>query len=270
LAAKQEEVHAALTALYAPGGSLDHPPAELIKYFDDSVVIRTAKAYMDLQGDVTVGGHAVVVTAGPPGAGKSEARETMVLKGYRVIDSDKAKDMLLKEAEAQGLLAYRKLHVLPDGRPVGVRELASHIHSISTRTADVVRQSALAAGENVVIEGTLSWAPIIDVYIDDFFNAGYEGLEVVDVEAPVDVAIQRARSRWWDGRQSDLELGGRFVPDTEIKKFYSEHSWQSCCAANALALAERAATDLGSGTLRRFDVDAKTGSLTLSSETIFK
>lgn len=270
MAVEQEEVHSALTELYALGGALNQPPAQLNAYFDDLAVVRAAKAYMSLQSDVTVGGHAVVVTAGPPGAGKTEARGTMALNGYRVIDPDVAKDLLLKEAEAQGLLAYRNSHILPDGRPVGVRELASHIHSISTRTTDIVRQLALAAGENVVIEGTLSWAPLIDVYIGELFSAGYEDLEVVDVEAPVNVALERARHRWWTGRQGDLELGGRFVPDHIIEEFYLDHSWQSCCAANALLLAERAADNLGNGKLRRFDVDAKTGAVALSSETVFK
>lgn len=270
MAADQEEVHSALTELYAPSGALNQPPAQLDAYFDDVAVIRTAKAYMSLQGDVSVGGHAVVVTAGPPGAGKTEARGTMALSGYRVIDPDVAKDLLLRDAEAHGLLAYRNSHLLPDGRPVGVRELAAHIHAISTRTTDLVRQLALAAGENVVIDGTLSWRPIIDVYIDELFSAGYEDLEVVDVEAPVDVALERARTRWWTGRQDDLELGGRFVPDQVIESFYADHTWQSSCAANALILAERAADELGNGKLRRFDVDARTGAVTLSSETVFK
>lgn len=270
MAVDQEDVHSALSQLFSPGGALDTPPSELAVYFDDLAIARTAKAYMRLQDDVSTGGHAVVVTAGPPGAGKSEARATMALAGYRVIDPDLAKDLLLRDAEASGLLAYRHAHVLPDGKPVGLRELAGHIHSASSRTADVVRQLALGAGENVVLDGTLSWTPLIDVYVNELFSAGYEDLEVVDVEAPLHVALERARNRWWRGRQRDPDLGGRFVADHIIEGYYAAHSWQSSCAANALILAERAADELGAGKLRRFDVDPATGDVILSSEKVFR
>jgi dephospho-CoA kinase len=269
LAAEQKEVHSALTDLFAPGGDLNQTPPEVRAYFDDLAIVRTAKVYMSRQTDVTAGGHAVVVAAGPPGAGKTEALSTMALKGYRVIDPDVAKDLLLNEAERLGLLAYRNAYVLPDDRPVGVRELAAHIHTISTRTTDIVRQLALAAGENVIIDGTLSWAPLADQYISELFSAGYDDLEVVDVEAPLTVALERARDRWWTGRQTDLALGGRFVPDQVIESFYVDHLWQSSCAANALILAERAADELGRGKLRRFDVDTTTGAVRQSSETVF-
>lgn len=86
MAADRDDVHSALTQLFSPGGALETPPSELTAYFDDLAIARTAKAYMRLQDEVSTGGHAVVVTAGPPGAGKSEARETMALGGYRVID----------------------------------------------------------------------------------------------------------------------------------------------------------------------------------------
>jgi dephospho-CoA kinase len=270
LAVDRDDVHSALTQLFSPGGALETPPSELAVHFDDLAIARTAKAYMRLQDDVSTGGHAVVVTAGPPGAGKSEARETMALQRYRVIDPDVAKDLLLRDADANGLLAYRHTHVLPDGKPVGIRELAAHIHSASSRTTDVVRRLALSAGENVVLDGTLSWRPLIDVYINELFSAGYEDLEVVNVEAPLHVATERARTRWWHGRQRDLDLGGRFVAEKVIQGYYENHSWQSSCAANALILAERAADELGAGKLSRFDVDPATGVVTLSSETVFR
>ncbi|MFK4299526.1 hypothetical protein ABH924_004709 [Arthrobacter sp. GAS37] len=127
LAAKREEVHFALTELYAPGGALNQPPTQLVAYFDDLAVVRTAKAYMSRQNDVSVDGQAVVVTAGPPGAGKTEALRTMALNGYRVTDPDVAKDLLLKDAEAHGLLAYRNSHVLP------AITLAKHIATYPTR-----------------------------------------------------------------------------------------------------------------------------------------
>lgn len=269
MAAEREEIHSALTDLFAPGGALNQRPDELTKYFDDLAIVRTAHAYMQLQSDVSAGGQAVVVTAGPPGAGKTAARKTMSLGGYRIIDADIAKDLLLTEAERQGLLAYRHSHMLPDGQPVSVRELSSHIHSMSTRTVDIVRGLALAAGENIVIEGTLFWDPLVTQYIGELFDAGYEDLDVVDVEASLAIVLERAKVRWWDDRQSE-DLGGRFVPDQAISTCFPDPSGASVCATNALALAERAGSELGRGTLRRFDVDPRTGEVILSSETTFR
>lgn len=269
LAADQDDVHAALTDLYRLGGGLSQPPSELSAYFDDLTVARTAKTYMGLQRDVSAGGHAVVVAAGPPGAGKTDALDTLALRGYRKIDPDMAKDLILGEAEQLGLLSYRHSFTLPDGQPVGVRELAAHVHSISTRTTDIVRRLALASGENVIIDGTLSWEPLAGQYLSELFSAGYEDLEVVDVEAPLAVAVGRARKRWWDGRLGDPIMGGRFVPDEVIERIYVDPAGVSCCAANAWNLAERAANELGRGVLRRFDVDAATGEVRQTRATEF-
>jgi len=269
LAADRDTVHAALTNLYAPGGALEIAPNLLLAYFDDAAVVRMAKAYMGRQQDVQAAGRAVVVAAGPPGAGKTEALKTLDLRGYRRIDPDDAKDIILDDAERHGLLNYRHNHTLPDGGPVGVRELASHVHSISTRTTNLVRQLALAAGENVIIDGTLSWEKLPEQYIDELYMSRYEEVEVVDVETTQADAIERARLRWWAGRQEHAAMGGRFVPDAVIAHCYGA-STESICAANAMKLAQMAADALGRGTLRRFDVDHVTGGVHASHVTTFE
>jgi hypothetical protein len=269
LAAERGAVHAALTELYAPGNELQRAPDVLLAYFDDAAVVRLAKAFMVRQQDVMTAGRAVVVAAGPPGAGKTEALKTLDLRGYRLIDPDDAKDMILDDAERHGLLSYRHNYTLPDGEPVGVRELASHVHSISTRTTNLVRQMALAAGENVIIDGTLSWEKLPDQYIDELFMSRYEQVDVVDVETTRDTAVERARQRWWAGRLNDPVMGGRFVPDTVIEHCYASGA-ESICAANALRLAQMAADTVGRGTLRRFDVDQTTGEVHASNVTTFE
>ena len=269
MAADRDTVHAALTDLYAPHGALEQAPNLLLAYFDDAAVVRMAKAYMSRQGDVVAAGRAVVVAAGPPGAGKTEALKTLDLRGYRLIDPDEAKDMILDDAERHGLLNYRHKHTLPDGGPVGVRELASHVHSVSTRTTNLVRQLALAAGENVIIDGTLSWEKLPEQYIDELFMSRYEEVDVVDVETTQFSAIERARQRWWAGRLEDPAMGGRFVPDVVIEHCFGS-STESICAANALKLAQMAADAVGRGTLRRFDVDQATGEVHASNVTTFE
>lgn len=116
----RDEVHAALTEQYGQRGALHVPPPELGAYFDDAAIIRVAKKYMEQTTDVATGGRAIVVGAGPPGAGKNAALQTLSLNGYRVIDPDEAKDMLLDEAQRHRLLDYRYGVLLPDGGPVGL------------------------------------------------------------------------------------------------------------------------------------------------------
>ncbi|MDD7835852.1 zeta toxin family protein [Paenarthrobacter sp. AB444] len=150
-----------------------------------------------------------------------------------------------------------------------MRELASHVHAISTRTTNLVRQMALAAGENVIIDGTLSWEKLPDQYIDELFMSRYGQVDVVDVETTRDTAVERARQRWWAGRLNDPVMGGRFVPDTVIEHCYASGA-ESICAANALRLAQMAADTVGRGTLRRFDVDQTTGEVHASNVTTFE
>nr|WP_239536561.1 helix-turn-helix domain-containing protein [Arthrobacter roseus] len=144
LATSQTQVHRMLQALERRGGTVEQDPEEIIlRVFDDVAVVRVAKACMELQQNVSAGGRAVVVSAGPPGAGKTDVLDSLSLGGYRVIDPDAAKDMLLDEADRYDLLDYRYEHVLPDGGPVGLRELSAHVHILSTRVSDVVRRLAL-------------------------------------------------------------------------------------------------------------------------------
>ncbi|MGG5753651.1 zeta toxin family protein [Zafaria sp. Z1313] len=216
---------------------------------------------MDRTSDVATRGQAVVVTAGPPGAGKSSALLRQPYEGYRLIDPDIIKDLVLQDAERRKLLDFRLGRVLSDGRGVALRELATHVHRASTRIADVVRDMALKAGENVIVDGSLSWERLPGQYIDELSRAGYEHLTVVSVEVPLETAYERARSRWWTGRHAD-EMGGRFVPDHVISAMFSADG-SSQCTTNAAKLAERGRDELGAVELIRYEVDSATGDLRL-------
>ncbi|WP_052207053.1 zeta toxin family protein [Sinomonas humi] len=197
----REAVFAALEDLYRPEGGLYVAPRELAEHFDDAMIAHLVREYLDLQGEVVAEGKAVVVSAGPPGAGKSGALGSLDLRGYRVIDPDAAKDILIRHALDAGLLDYRLGFGLPDGDSVHPLELAPHIHSQSTRLTDLVRQICLDAGENIVIDGTLAWHRLPEVYIGELYRAGYENLDVVSIELPLEVASARVRDRWWVGRE---------------------------------------------------------------------
>lgn len=204
----------------------------------------------------------MVVSAGPPGAGKSGALGSLDLRGYRLVDPDEAKAIIIRHALDAGLLEYRLGFQLPDADSVHPLELAPHLHSQSTRLTDLVRQICLDAGENIVVDGTLAWHRLPEVYISELYRAGYENLDVVSIELPMKIASARVRERWWAGReharwQADSLhglLGGRFVPEAGITRCYPGPDAESVCSANARILAERAQDELGRGTLHEFIV----------------
>ncbi|MBH0120013.1 zeta toxin family protein, partial [Rhodococcus sp. CX] len=126
--------------------------------------------------------------------------------------------------------------VLPDGRRLRPRELATLVHRESTQILDTVQQHCIEMGENIVIEGTFRWAGLGAQLLTELGGAGYTDLTIVDVEVTRDTAIHRAQHRWWTGRiDPDDELGGRFTPTSAITDLYPAGSARSICARNARA-----------------------------------
>lgn len=105
-----------------------------------------------------------IVLAGPPGAGKSTALAEQIrgeVDGWLVVDADDFKTRLLREAIADG--SYDQLLKPPEvqdreraGEPFFPLELASLVHEESSRLADDLRQEAMEAGTNIVIDTVLS------------------------------------------------------------------------------------------------------------------
>lgn len=252
----REEVHAALTSLFAQGGAFNQTPLTLKEFFTELKLAEIAKNQLD-SSEVFNQGRAVIVTAGPPGAGKSSVLAELSLDGYRLIDPDVIKDVLLDEADERGLLNYRLKHPLPDQQGhVLQRELSSHVHHFSTTVANWMRETALRRGENIIIDGSLAWEPLAQQYVRELVDAGYESATVISVDADEELVVERARARWWAGRKKG-EPGGRFVPEDIVRASYS--GGKSACSRNAAELAERAQDALGEGKLLQYRFDPETG-----------
>jgi hypothetical protein len=241
------EVAARLIALSLPGGPLDAAAFRLpgidargAASFDRARIrAGLVEEYLDRGPAAPKFGMAAVVTAGPPGAGKSAAvRERYPAGQWRVIDADIVKDLILVAEMDAGRLAGKLSIDLPDGHPVMPRECAGLVHRESVIVADLIRRRCVAEGENIVIEGTLGWAPHGPQLLRDLAAAGYERVDIVDVDVPQSVALERATSRWWSGRQAAISggdrLGGRFTPPAAIDDKYGP-AGESICLANARA-----------------------------------
>lgn len=183
----------------------------------------------DLRGDRQ--GRAAVITAGPPGVGKSEAirQRGEQLASFRHIDPDAYKDRLLDGLKRRGYLRDLDRFILPDGRPVAPREVSNLVHRDSVIISDEIRATSLARGENFIIEGTMSWDGIVDQMTGEFTGYDYQQVLIIDGEANRERTQLQARRRWWRARRDpqradDQRLGGRFVHPDAIDALYQQTS----------------------------------------------
>jgi adenylate kinase family enzyme len=221
--------------LFSTDGEL-YEPARL-RFHDELIDAALTEMQAERSGPLTA-----VVTAGPPGAGKTTAIAARAdLAGFRHIDADAFKDALLIESRDSGRLDRWMSRELSDGRPVSVRELSAFVHAESTAVANRMRQRILQHQENVVILGTLSSTEHLEALLGDLDEHGYEALIVLRAEVPAVTAVRRSTDRWWRDRcELRSGLGGRFVPSAVIQELYDDASATSRCAANAEAFRRRA------------------------------
>ena len=164
MAGSPAAVAAELNALSAKGGAL-HTEANHCtntryasdvgrRHFRKSVV----KKYLGLNTPQV--GRLAIVTAGPPGSGKTTLLHAQVptLTNYRILDADIVKDYLIDRAISDGIYNHLLSQRLADGHCISPRELAPLVHRESTALIDQMRQICVGRGENVVIEGTLTWS----------------------------------------------------------------------------------------------------------------
>lgn len=234
----RNKVHSQLTALHQ-GGQFA-VPRSVEHYLSDQLIDEVAHEYRAKCLNAPAHGRAAILTAGVPGAGKSVAVDVLATD-YRRIDPDGIKDLILMRLDRAGLLDIRHDHVLADGKRVHPCELSRWVHDASTEAANRVRAVSVHLGENFVMEGTLSWTPLIAGYVTDLAAGDYERLTIIDVEVPLALAVEQSKHRWWSARQAGrtvngIELGGRFIADAALGEFYARQRRVSKCAVNARKL----------------------------------
>lgn len=203
-----------------------------------------------------------LVLAGPPGAGKGSVAEKVLgadISQFVNVDADEFKKLLLREAIADG--SYESAI-----KPVEVRdmeatgetfyplELASLVHTESSRLAAALREDLIAEKTNVVVDTVLGDERSADGLADQLTRAGYE-VTVIDVEVPYLVSEDRIKMRWQEA-MAEAEagkagaLGGRgrqartrapcSTPSTAVRSHRTlRRGWprcaRTCGATNAIS-----------------------------------
>lgn len=196
-----------------------------------------------------------LVTAGPPGAGKSHAIDSIVLPQQCVrIDPDVIRDDILKEIKELGF--FGDLPEAPGGR-ITLREVSAIVHDLTMQTTDLFYRACLRKGHSVLLEGTMNWDKIGAQFIEDLQStpSPVRLLTIIDVEADLETVLAQAKKRWLACLEDDEELGGRFIPPAFIEGLFTGPSAvDTKTATNAKNFAKLAAADatVQAVTLRRF------------------
>lgn len=242
------QVEAELNSMTSPGAEI-HRNAALATLIPGIPVTTDRLRYQrvlldellaDGTEEIEKGGLAAIITAGPPGAGKTTTRKTLGMggPGWRVIDADEIKVRLLDDAVQEGRFDGLFTRRLADGYSIMPNELSTLVHNESVDLANRLIERCLEAQENVVIEGTLSWDGLPNRYLKWLEINDYNNVTLLDVEVDQATALEQAFKRWSEGRIGTIKgthiRGGRFTPRDAIAALYDSTAGFSKCNRNAV------------------------------------
>ncbi|MFJ3855368.1 zeta toxin family protein [Streptomyces sp. NPDC090085] len=272
LTGEHSHLYAELQRRMARGGDLSPGPADTVHQFSqggrwnrqrralqNAIVDRFKAEYADRPR----GGHAVLLTAGAPGAGKSTAQSSLdayrheeselgrhlsaahglSVNDYVVLDPDEFKRALF---EAGGLPRLRPEDLaLPSGRTLAPAELSGLLHAEASDIRDQFEAWARAEGYNLLYDATLANEPVATALLYRLAQDGYDQRVILSVEVPLNVSLAQNADRWLKGRlayeRGEDPYGGRMSPEGMIRALYGKAttgSGRSIGRENAEKLAE--------------------------------
>jgi predicted kinase len=164
--------------------------------------------------------HEAIIAGGLCGAGK-----TTVLNNYAGIDLSQ----YLKISPDDIKEALAKLGLVPEIDGLSPMEASDLVHKESSYIARQLAARAQTDGKNLIWDIQLSSRESADERIDNLRSAGYERIDAVFVDIPVEVSLQRADARHREGEEkyrAGIGLGGRYVPPEAIT-FQADPEWGS-------------------------------------------
>ncbi|MFD5638185.1 zeta toxin family protein [Streptomyces sp. NPDC127077] len=188
-------------------------------------------------------GHAALLTAGAPGAGKGGALRGLDewqgrddelghalrrahgidVRDYVVLDPDQFKVAIFEHGGSPHLPPAAR--VLSDGRPVAPSETASLTHRESAFLQEVFERWARSEGYNLLYDATLRDQRWNEKLLGDLRADGYDRRVLLSVEVPVEQCLAQNAGRWQHGRTAfDAgrdPYGGRMAPEVMIEDLYA-------------------------------------------------
>ncbi|MFJ2595433.1 zeta toxin family protein [Streptomyces erythrochromogenes] len=238
-------------------------------------------------------GHAVLLTAGAPGAGKGTAQDNLKLwqgqdseigralaaahgvnlDDYVPLDPDQFKVAIFEHGGLPQL--DPALTALPFGRELTPSEMSSLIHAESAVLQDNFELWARSQGYNLLYDATLKNLDKNTQLLGDLSATGYGQRVILSVEVPLEQCLAQNADRWQKGRikyeNGDDHYGGRMAPEDMIKNLYAQSATgrgYSIGRENAERLADKGlATGLIATERGTFNAAATT---TSSQATVFR
>ena len=154
--------------------------------------------------------HKALIAGGLCGAGK-----TTVLFGYAGIDHSQylvvSPDKIKEELAADGLI--------PEIDGLSPMEASDLVHRESSYIARQLSSRAMADGKNLIWDIQMRSLESTEERIGNLRGAGYERIDSIFVDIPVELSLQRADARHREGEEkyrSGIGFGGRYVPPEAI------------------------------------------------------
>ncbi|MET9016896.1 zeta toxin family protein [Streptomyces olivaceoviridis] len=199
------------------------------------------------------GGQAVLLTSGPPGAGKGTSLRLLRTRQgdgtelgealarahgvdpseYVVLDPDQFKEAIIRHGGAPALPPGA--YVLPGGRRLAPAELAPLVHRESAFLQDAFESWARTQGFNLLYDGVMKNLEKTRVLLGDLAQEGYDRRVVLSVEVPMQTSLEQNALRWQQGR-SEFDAGrdaygGRMAPEPLIRALYPRQAAASFSVA---------------------------------------
>lgn len=239
-----EEHWSLLRELSRPEGPLRIDAATATINWPDIYIAGVPRAgrrllHAELLADVTVPEPAarpkVLMTAGPPGAGKSRIVQQELRRlnlddnECLVVDPDAMKDRLLRHLVSDGTYENRLLPkevraAEAEGHRFFPREMAALVHEESSQLAKDLLRTGMEVGCNIVLDGVMANLASADATLRRLATAVPNfAVTVMCIETSQEASRQRVKRRWLRGYEAAMAsldedqgshqwLGGRFVP----------------------------------------------------------
>ncbi len=162
-----------------------------------------------------------ILAGGLPGAGK-----TTVLEQHAGID--RTRFLTINPDEIKSEMAKRGM--VPQVPGLTPMEASDLVHEESSHIAKQLALRAMPEGKNIIWDITMSSRDSVERRINTMRMSGYQRIEGIFVDIPVDVGVHRSDARHREGHdsyRSGYGEGGRFVP-AEVIAAQADPDYGSC------------------------------------------